>query len=79
MVAMTDAPISGEVHQVNYFICTLGQAAEFMAEKPRSYKTVNEFIDHQARQYPSRPALGFPIPPRDQKADKEWNYAVYSK
>lgn len=79
MVPTTDAPLSAEVVDVNYFICTLGRAAEFIAEKPHSYKTVNDFIDHQAQQYPSRLAVGFPIPSRDPKADKEWNYAVYSK
>lgn len=78
MVTMTDAQLPVEVVDINYFVCTLGQAAASIAEKPRTYKTVNDFIDHQAREHPSRPAVGFPIPPKDKEPDLEWNYAVYT-
>ena len=76
---MGDAQRPGQVVDVNYFVCTLGQAAALNAETPHSFETVNEFIDHHAHQYPSRPAFGFPIPPKDKETGGEWNYAVYSK
>lgn len=76
---MLDLQLPQETVDVNYFICTLGQAAAFNAQKPHSFKTVNEFIDHQAQKHPSRPAVAFPIPPNDRQTDKEWNYVVHSK
>lgn len=76
---MIDAPLPIEMEHVNYFVCTLGQAAAFNAEKPHAFKTVNEFVDLQARRHPSRPAVGFPIPPKGRDKDKEWEHAVYSK
>lgn len=79
MVTVTDEQLPGEVVHANYFVCTLGQAAAFNAEKPHSFKTVNDFIDHQTQQNPSRPAVGFPLPPKDKELDKEWSYTVYSK
>lgn len=74
---MTDA--HREAVGANYFVCTLGQAATLNSGKPHSFTTVNDFIDLQARQHPSRPGVGFPIPPKDNEKDKEWGYAVYSK
>lgn len=62
----------------NYFVCTLDRAATLNAEKPHSFKTVNEFIDHQTRQQPTHPAVGFPTPPKHKGSDDEWGYAVYS-
>ena len=76
---MTDAQSSAANADVNYFVCTLGQAAALNADKPHPFKTVNEFIDYQAREYPSHPAIGFPIPPKDRETDKKWGYGVYSK
>ena len=76
---MTDARRPGELVDVNHFVCTLGQAAALNAEKPHSYKTVNDFIDLQARQNPIRPAVGFPTPPRNKEPYTKWNDAVYSK
>lgn len=76
---MTDAQRPGTLVDVNYFVCTLGQAAALNAEKPHSYKTVNDLIDLQARQNPIRPAVGFPKPPRIKDTDTKWNYTVHSK
>lgn len=42
---------------VNYFTCTLGQAARY--QQGRSYKTINEFFDHQTCHTPDLPAVGF--------------------
>lgn len=77
-IAKIDAQLSREAVDVNYFLCTLDQAAKINAERPHSFKTVNEFIDHQTRKHPSRPAVGFPIPPKDKESDNEWKYTVYS-
>lgn len=79
---MIDAQLPQKVVDVNYFVCTLGQATALIAQKPHLFKTVNEFIDHQARQHPNHPAVGFPVPPekdKSDKSDKEWRRAVYSK
>lgn len=76
---MTDPQLPEESVDGNYFLCTLGQAAAFNAQKPHSFKTVNEFIDHQARKHPTRPALAFPIPPNDKGTNREWNYVIHSK
>ena len=78
---MIDAPTPTQVVDVNYFVCTLGQAAVFNAEKPHAFRTVNELIDLQAQRHPSRPAVGFPIPPKDKNKDQdqEWEHAIYSK
>ena len=76
---MTDAQSSAVSADVNYFVCTLGQAAVLIADKPHPYRTVNEFIDHQAREHSSRPAIGFPTPPQNKETDQKWDYGVYSK
>ena len=75
---MTYEQRPAELVDVNYFVCTLGQAAVLNAEKPHSYTTVNDFIDLQARQNPIRPAVGFPAPPKTEETDTKWDYAVYS-
>ena len=76
---MTDVQVSAANADVNYFVCTLGQAAALNADKPHPFQTVNEFIDHQAREHPSHPAIGFPIPPKDKEIDKKWDHRVYCK
>ena len=77
---MADEQSSTATADVNYFVCTLGQAAALIADKPHPFKTVNEFIDHQAREHPSYPATGFPIPPKDKETENsEWDYGIYSK
>lgn len=77
-MTMADTQLSTTA-DVNYFVCTLGQAAALNADQPHPFKTVNEFIDYQAREHPSHPAIGFPIPPKDKETDKTWDYGVYSK
>ena len=76
---MTDVQPCGDVVDENYFVCTLGQAAVLNAKKPHSFKTINDFVDIQAREHPNSPAVGFPIPPKNKGKDKEWTHAVYSK
>ncbi len=79
MTSIRDAQLPAETVDVNYFVCTLGQAAAFNIEKPHAFKTINGFIDLQAQQFPHRPAVGFPSPLKDKEKDKGWNHAVYSK
>lgn len=77
---MSDAQLPEKrLHLVNYFVCTLGQAATLNAEKPHSFKNINDFIDLQARQKSTCPALGFPVPPKDKETDSQWSFRVYSK
>ena len=59
-----------------YFTCTLGQAAGLNDKSPHEFKTVTEFIDYQAQAYPKAPAIGFPIPPKDEET--KWEYIVFS-
>ena len=42
---------------INYFVCTLGQAARL--NQTKEYKTIPEFIDYQAQHHPNLPAVGF--------------------
>ncbi|KAK9423820.1 hypothetical protein SUNI508_03836 [Seiridium unicorne] len=48
---------------LNYFTCTLGQCALWKQQQPKntrkSFDTVLELIDEQAREYPDSAALGF--------------------
>lgn len=62
---------------LNYFVCTLGQAAAINNGHSQPFKTINDFIDHQARQFPTRPAVGFPVPRKD--GGEQWGQTVYSK
>ena len=43
--------------ELNYFTCTLGQAARLHQDK--SYTNIPEFIDQQAQKDPELPAVGF--------------------
>ena len=76
---MPEEKLDGELLNINYFVCTLGQAATLNAKKSHSFKTANDFIDLQAQQCPTRPAVGFPVPPKDKDIDGEWNSVTYSK
>lgn len=73
---MTDTDDPGREVETNYFVCTLGQAAVINKANPHPFKTINDFIDHQAQQYPTLPAVGFPIPRQD--ANSEWSHTFYT-
>lgn len=64
--------------EVNYFVCTLGQAASINHRKPHSFRTVHEFLDAQARATPHSPAVAFPTVSGHQKNDAEWAHQVFS-
>lgn len=52
-----------ESPDLNYFVCTLGQAALWKtrqsAQQPTEFSTVLELIDDQGRDIPNEPAIGF--------------------
>ncbi|CZR69636.1 related to nonribosomal peptide synthetase MxcG [Phialocephala subalpina] len=57
---------TSDQHSLNYFTCTLGQAAQLA---PTKFRTVDELIDKQAVDHGENLACGFPAP-RD--GDQEW-------
>lgn len=59
---------------VNYFTCTLGEAAEINSKIPHSYTTITSFLDVQARDVPERSAVALPCPGAD--GDGEWQCEV---
>ena len=64
--------------EVNYFVCTLGQAAGINQKNPHSFQTISEFLDVQAQAVPHNPAVGFPTLSGQQKGEAEWNHQVFS-
>lgn len=67
--------LQGKEH-VNYFTCTLGQAAATRAEHPTSYDTVNDLFDERFKKIPHRPAVGFPEAVKNKGT---WTYQVFSE
>ena len=67
---------SEDYQDLNYFVCTLGQAAAINNGYSQPFRTINDFIDHQARQFPNRPAVAFPIPQKN--GGEQWGQIVYS-
>ena len=65
--------------ELNYFVCTLGQAAERQLCGNKGFTTVNSFLDHQARAIPSKPAVAFPSPFPAEQLDPAWSYKLFSK
>ena len=63
--------------ELNYFVCTLGQAAELNTKNPHKFKTINDFLALQAHDYPDEPAVGFPLPTTG-GTDQQWDYEVLS-
>lgn len=59
---------------VNYFTCTLGQAAALSGDKHQECENINQFIDRQARQYAGSPAVGFPVVSNQ---GKDWEVDVF--
>lgn len=45
---------------LNYFICTLGEAARWNRDYPHPFETLHDLVDHQAKELRQRPALNFP-------------------
>ncbi len=58
---------------LNYFTCTLGQAAELQGGIPRDFTTVTEFIDIQAQVHRDKPAVGFPLPASENSGTRGYN------
>ncbi|KAI9844350.1 MAG: putative NRPS-like protein biosynthetic cluster [Sclerophora amabilis] len=66
--------VGDEFPNLNYFICTLGQAAQINAREPHDFSTVNDFLDRQAQLIPNRPAVGFPKPSLN--SDGPWGHDI---
>lgn len=49
-----------EPTHLNYFTCTLGEAALWNADHSHPFRTVNDLIDEQAKEIRQRPAVNFP-------------------
>lgn len=63
----------------NYFISTLGEAAEINARTPHRFKTIDQFLDQQSREIPLRPAVAFPVPhTRRDQVGEEWGYDLFT-
>ncbi|KAL8713732.1 MAG: hypothetical protein Q9220_002258 [cf. Caloplaca sp. 1 TL-2023] len=62
---------------LNYFTCTLGQAAELEQRLPSSIKTINDFLHHQTLHVPERYAVGFALPDTG-SAEKSWPFRTFS-
>ena len=45
---------------INYFSCTLGEAATNNVGNPKHFKTVCDLVNTQAREDPQNYAVGFP-------------------
>lgn len=58
----------------NYFVCTLGEAAELRAQNNKTYTTVTDLIEKQAQSNPNLPAFAFPIP----GPGTIWDSQIYS-
>lgn len=58
---------------LNYFTCTLGEAAELMGNIPRDFETITEFIDVQAQIHRDKPAVGFPFPASENNETRGYN------
>ena len=68
-----------EESRLNYFVCTLGEAAAINAKNPHPWKTINNFIDYQASKYSANPAVAFPAPSGSTHKDSEWGHLIYSR
>lgn len=66
----------GDGVETDYFVCTLGQAAALHKSPPHEYETISDFLDRQARIYPARPAVGFPVPAK--LTGETWGHAIYT-
>ena len=60
----------------NYFVCTLGQAAELNAKRPHTFETINQFLDTQDATIPVAPAVGFPLPSLHDTGGRKWDYKI---
>lgn len=63
---------------INYFVCTLGEAAVYNANYPHRFTTVNDFVHYQSNRIPNQPAVAFPIPSQNHQVIEEWDYRIFS-
>lgn len=56
----TTAAMEDTQTNLDYFTCTLGEAARWNEAHPHPFQTVNHLIDEQADDLGQRPAVNFP-------------------
>jgi hypothetical protein len=61
-------------NDLNYFVCTLGEALEVQQKSSHSYQTINDFFNLQKDSNPDVPAVAFPVP----GSNYEWFREIYS-
>jgi len=62
--------------RTNYFVCTLGEAADSKIASSNRFSTVNDFLEVQAKTFPDRPAVAFA---NIYKGEIGPDYSIYSK
>ncbi|MCJ1400135.1 hypothetical protein MMC11_003339 [Xylographa trunciseda] len=62
----------------NYFVCTLGQAAELNAKGRHAFENINQFLDAQNASLADEPAVGFPLPVAHGTNGGGWDYEILS-
>jgi hypothetical protein len=62
---------------LNYFVCTLGQAAEAATARSKGAPTVNDLLDFKADHDASKLAVGFPVPPEQTSDGEAWDFISF--
>ena len=63
--------------ELNYFNCTLGEAAGLPTKNKAPWRTISELLDYQAQKTGKGAALAFPCD--TQGSIDQWKGQVYSK
>ena len=71
-----DSELKCLMRETNYFVCTLGQAEYINSRNPHIFSTVNEFLDEWALSRADVPAVGLPLPPKNNEENQPWSYRV---
>ncbi|KAI9884090.1 MAG: putative NRPS-like protein biosynthetic cluster [Watsoniomyces obsoletus] len=75
---MSEDAVKALRRDINYFVCTLGQAAVLNAADPPPRLTLHEYLDQQAARIPDLPAVGFTLPPKNKEIDDSWTAEILS-
>ena len=61
----------------NYFVSTLGEAAQLHGANPQPGGTINDFLDEQSQNVPHFPAVGFPVATRPSAEEASWDCTIF--
>ncbi len=75
---MSEDAVQALRRDINYFVCTLGQAAVLNVVDPPPRLTLHEHLDEQAARIPDAPAVGFALPPMNKASDGPWTAEILS-